>query len=145
VQAVLHALSSAFQARDAEGLLRLFSSTATVTYAGSESGEKATGPTELRRLLTDLLGRPVAYSFDFGDVTYSEHDELVWLLADGECTQTGDDGSTETFAYRLTGVLANEGAANKGAENKGAANEGAANEGAQWRWLLLAGSEPAAG
>jgi ketosteroid isomerase-like protein len=145
VQEVLHALSSAFQTRDAEGLLRLFSSSATVTYAGSESGEKATGPTELRRLLTDLLGRPVAYSFDLRDVTYSEHDDLVWLLADGDCTQTGDDGSTETFAYRLTGVLAKEGAADQRAANDSGANDSGANDSGQWRWLLLAGSEPTPG
>jgi len=122
---VLRALSTAFQARDTEGLLRLFSSTATVTYAGSESGEKATGPTELRSLLTDVLARPTAYSFDLRDITYAEHSEVVWLLADGEGTETGADGATETFPYRLTGVLANENA--------------------QWRWLLLAGSEPTPG
>lgn len=125
LQEVLRALSTAFQTKEIEGLLRLFSTTATVTYAGSEPGEKATGATELRRLLSDLLGRPMAYSFEFRDITFSEQNELVWLLADGDCTQTGDDGMTETFAYRLTGVLANEGE--------------------QWRWLLLAGSEPTPG
>jgi ketosteroid isomerase-like protein len=122
LQELLRALSTAFQTKDIEGLLRLFSTTATVTYAGSEPGEKATGPTELRRLLSDLLGRPMAYSFEFRDITFSEQNELVWLLADGDGTQTGDDGATETFPYRLAGVLANESA--------------------QWRWLLLAGSEP---
>jgi len=125
LQEVLRALSAAFQTKDAEGLLRLFSTTATATYAGSESGEKATGPSELRRVLSDLLGRPMAYSFEFRDITFSEQNELVWLLADGDGTQTGDDGVTKTFTYRLTGVLANEGA--------------------QWRWLLLAGSESTAG
>lgn len=119
---VLGALSTAFQTKDTEGLLRLFSTTATVTYAGSEPGEKATGPSELRRLLSALLSRPMTYSFEFSDITFSEQDGLVWLLADGEGTQTGDDGVKETFAYRLTGVLAHERA--------------------QWRWLLLAGSEP---
>jgi ketosteroid isomerase-like protein len=122
LQELLRALSTAFQTQDVEALLRQFSTTSTVTYAGSEPGEKATGPTELRLLLSDLLGRPTAYSF--ADITFSQHNELVWLLADGDCTQTGNDGATETFAYRLTGVLANEGA--------------------QWRWLLLAGSEPTA-
>jgi ketosteroid isomerase-like protein len=125
LQEVLGALSSAFRTKDAEGLLRLFSTTATVTYAGSESGEKATGPTELRRLLSDLLGRPLAYSFEFPDITFSEQNELVWVLAEGDGTQTDDDGMTETFPYRLTGVLAHEDA--------------------QWRWLLLAGSEPTPG
>ena len=103
----------------------VLSTTATVTYAGSESGEKATGPTELRLLLSDLLGRPMSYSFEFGEITFSEHNEMVWLPADGYGTQTGDDGATETFPYRLTGVLANESA--------------------QWRWRLLAGSEPTPG
>jgi hypothetical protein len=125
LQEVLRALSTAFRTKDLEGLLRLFSTTATVTYAGSEADEKATGPTELRRLLSDLLGRPVAYSFEFRDITFGETDELVWLLADGDGTQTGDDGGTETFPYRLTGVLTDEDA--------------------QWRWLLLAGSEPTPG
>ena len=67
--------------------MRLFSTSATVTYAGSESGEKATGPTELRRLFSDLLGRAVAYSFEFRDITFSEQNELVWMLADGDGTQ----------------------------------------------------------
>lgn len=122
VQEVLRALSTAFQARDPEGLLRLFSSTATVTYAGSEAGEKATGPAGVRRVLTDLLARPMAYSFDLPDIIFGERAELVWLLADGEGTQTGDDGATASFPYRLTGVLSRE-------------EDG-------WRWLLLAGSEP---
>jgi ketosteroid isomerase-like protein len=122
LQELLRALSTAFQTKDAEGLFALFSATATVTYAGSQSGEKATGRTELRRLLSDLLGRPVAYSFKFADITFGEQCGLVWLLAEGEGTETGDDGAAETFAYRLTGVLANEEA--------------------QWRWLVLAGSEP---
>jgi len=116
------ALSNAFYTKDAEGLQRLFSTTATVTYAGSESGEKATGPAELRLLLSDVLARPMSYSFEFGDITFSEHNRLVWLVADGDCTQTDADGGTEAFPYRLTGVLAHEGA--------------------RWRWLMLAGSEP---
>jgi len=125
LQELLRALSTAFQTKDTERLLRLFSTTATVTYAGSEAGEKATGPTALRRLLCDLLGRPMAYSFEFRDITFSEHNELVWLLADGNGTQTGVDGAKESFPYRVTGILANEHA--------------------QWRWLLLAGSEPTKG
>lgn len=124
LQELLGSLSRAFQAQDVEGLLRLFSATAPVTYQGSESGEKATGPAELRRLLSDLLGRPKAYSFEFGNVIFGERDGLVWLLAEGDGTETGDDGATATFPYRLTGVLTKEEA--------------------QWRWLVLVGSEPSA-
>ncbi|MEO5982098.1 MAG: nuclear transport factor 2 family protein [Pedococcus sp.] len=125
LQEVLRALSTAFRTRDVEGLLRLFSTTATVTYAGSESGEKATGPSDLRCLLTDLLGRPEAYSFEFDDITFGERDGLVWLMADGTGTETSGDAATQTFPYRLTGVLTRERS--------------------QWRWLLLAGSEPTPG
>ncbi len=129
---LLSALSAAFATRDTEGLLRLFSSTASVTYAGSERGEKATGPDGLRRLFSDLLARPTAYCFEladitFGDLAFGEHTVdagLVWVLADGDGTETAGDGATDTFAYRLTGVLAQEGA--------------------QWRWRVLAGSEPTA-
>jgi hypothetical protein len=47
----------------------------------------------------------MTYSFEFRDITFSEQYELVWLLADGDGTQAVDDGATETFANRLTGVL----------------------------------------
>jgi len=124
LQELLGALSTAFETKDTEGLLQLFSATAGVTYAGSERGEKATGPSELRRLLSALLARPQTYSFEFPDVTFSEHSGLVWLLADGDCTETGEGGQRDTFGYRLTGVLAREAA--------------------RWRWLVLVGSEPTA-
>ena len=122
LQELLRQLSTAFQTRDVPALADLFSATDEVTYAGSESGEKATGPREVRRLLSDLLSRPVAYAFEFSDLTFDEHRGTVWLLAEGQGTQIGDDGTTETFPYRLTGVLAYEEA--------------------HWRWLVLAGSEP---
>lgn len=119
---LLRQLSTAFETRDLPALTDLFSATHTVTYAGSESGERATGPREVRRLLSGLLSRPVAYAFEFGDLTFDERQGTVWLLAEGRGTQIGDDGTTETFPYRLTGVLAHEQA--------------------QWRWLMLVGSEP---
>jgi len=122
LQSLLRALSAAFRTSNSEDLLGLFSDTAGVTYAGSESGEKATGPADLRRLFTALLARPMAYSFEFDDITFSEHHETVWLLADGYGTQTADDGTTEVFPYRLAGVLAYEGQ--------------------RWRWRMLACSEP---
>jgi hypothetical protein len=125
LQELLGALSTAFRARDIEGLMQLFSVSKMVTYAGSEVGEKATGPSGLRSLLTELLARPLAYSFKFPDVTFSEHTRFVWLIADGDGTETGDDGGSATFPYRITGVLAREGE--------------------QWRWLVLVGSEPSAG
>lgn len=121
----LRALSAAFHTKDAEGLLSLFSDTPSATYAGSEPGEKATGPRELRHLIGELFARPVAYSFEFPDITFSEQQGMVWLLADGQGTQTGDDGTTESFPYRLAGVLVHEDA--------------------RWRWQLLACSEPTAG
>ena len=124
LQELLGCLSTAFSTRDIPGLLRLFSGTAGATYAGSEPAEKATGPDELRALFSDLLARPGTYSFEFRDVTFGEQSGLVWVLADGDGTETGGDGATDAFGYRVSGVLVQE--------------EG------RWCWLLLAGSEPAA-
>ncbi|MEO3935817.1 nuclear transport factor 2 family protein [Dermatophilaceae bacterium Soc4.6] len=121
---LLRQLSTAFETRDLPALTDLFSATNAVTYAGSESGERATGPREVRRLLSDLLSRPMAYAFEFSDLIFDDRRGTVWLLAEGEGTQIGDDGTTETFPYRLTGVLAYEQA--------------------RWRWLMLVGSEPTA-
>jgi len=121
---LLRQLSTAFETRDLAALTDQFSATDVVTYAGSESGEKATSPREVRRLLSGLLSRPVAYAFEFGDLTFDERQGTVWLLAEGEGTQIGDDGTTEMFPYRLTGVLVYERA--------------------HWRWLMLVGSEPTA-
>jgi len=100
---LLHALSAAFQSKDVEALLRLFSTDPAVTYAGSEFNEKATGPAEVRALLSELLGRPATYSFDFGDLTFSEHHGLVWLLADGQGTETRQDGTRHKGSPVRTG------------------------------------------
>jgi SnoaL-like domain len=121
---LLGSVTTAFQDKDVESLLRLFSSRSTATYAGSRPDEKATGLTEIRRLLWDVLSRPAACSFKLCDVLFSEQEALVWLLAEGDRTETGDDGVTASFPYRLSGVLTQEEAG--------------------WRWLVLVGSEPEA-
>jgi ketosteroid isomerase-like protein len=94
----------------------------TVTYAASGRDRKATGQAGVSSLLSDLLNRKMAYSFEFHDVIFSEHDDLVWVFAEGEGHETADDGITAAFRYQTTGVLKQEGA--------------------QWRWLVLVGSEP---
>jgi hypothetical protein len=124
LQNLLRALSEAFRTRDVEQLLLLFSQRPTATYAGSETDEKATGPSAMRQLFTQLLARDAGYSFTFPETTYSGTSDLVWVLADGTGVETTPSGAAEAFPYRLTGILARE--------------EG------RWRWLLLTGAEPTA-
>ncbi len=117
-------LSSAFRDQDVDRLLGLFSERPDVTYAGSELGERATGPAALEVLLTQVLGRDEAYAFDLPDVRVAEVGDALSVLAEGTGTAHPTDGEPETFAYRLTGVLVNEHD--------------------RWVWLLLVGSEPTA-
>lgn len=124
LDAVLTALSRAFARRDLEAMLALFSRRPDTTYAGSESGEVATGAERLRALFSALLGREEAYSFEFQASLQVPVGDAVGVLAEGLGKATGPDGSVEVFAYRLTGILVPE--------------EG------NWTWLLLNGSEPSA-
>lgn len=123
LQQILVELSAAFGARDAGGLLTLFSEDRQVTYAGSENGERATGRRALAGLFTELLARDQTYTFDFPHPSWLDIGHAVGVLADGTGTATSRDGTVETFPYRLCGVLI-------------PASTG-------WRWLLLSGSEPA--
>jgi ketosteroid isomerase-like protein len=118
-------LSSAFRNRDLEALLEQFSSSNRATYAGSETGETATGPVALRRLFRRILARPASYSFDLPEISYAQLSRAVWVLADGSATEHHPEGPQADFPYRITGVLELE-------------HDG-------WRWALVSGCEPTDG
>ncbi|MDP9226504.1 MAG: nuclear transport factor 2 family protein, partial [Actinomycetota bacterium] len=105
MQTILSELSTAFQTRDLDGLLALFSTSPIATYAGSETDETATGALALRHLFARLLGRKTIYSFHFPHLIYSEAPGVVWVLGDGEGVETRPHHTAEVFAYRITGVL----------------------------------------
>lgn len=123
VLGLLHQLSEAFRLRRVDDLLAQFSAGPTATYAGSEAGETATGVPALRRLFTDVFGREEAYSFRLPQVMHDDVGGRAWLLAEGAVLEHRRGQATQSFPYRITGVLVREAGA--------------------WRWALLTGSEPA--
>jgi hypothetical protein len=117
-------MSEGFEGKDLPGLLAAFSDDESVTYAGSETGEVATGKPALGTLLTTLLARDVHYSFSFADIRADTVGDAVWVVAEGTGTETAMDGSAEDFPYRVCGLLVPE-------------HHG-------YRWLVLNGGEPTA-
>jgi SnoaL-like domain len=120
---LLSDLCAAFSARDVERMLLMFSDAPNATYAGSEVGEKAAGPVELRRLFTELFARDAVYSFTFPALSHASiGDGAAWILAEGEGTESRPHAAPVVFAYRIVGILVLERQ--------------------QWRWAVLSGSEP---
>jgi hypothetical protein len=120
---LLSEFCAAFSAGDVDGILGMFSEAETATYAGSEIGEIAAGPVELRRLFTELFARDAVYSFTFPAVTHAQIGAgAIWILAEGEGIERRPQAAQVVFAYRIVGILVLERL--------------------QWRWALLSGSEP---
>lgn len=115
------ALSDAFAARDVDAVLACFAP-GEVLYAGSEAGEWAIGRPALAALLDEVLGRDEAYAFAPVMPRGVRRGGLLHVLCDATGTATGRSGESETFAYRLTGVLEQHGE--------------------RWLWRSLSGSEP---
>jgi ketosteroid isomerase-like protein len=117
-------LTRAFAQRDAGFLLDRCAD--DVTYVGSEDGEQASGRAEVGALLARVLDRPERYSFEWEPPLVGIEGDLAWLHAQGAGTVHADeptaDGTAETFAYRLSGVL-----------RRGRTG---------WRWVLIHGAEP---
>jgi SnoaL-like protein len=123
VDLLLGDFCAAFSARDVERVLDMFSEAPKATYAGSEVGEKAAGPVELRRLFTELFARDAVYTFTFPAVTHALIGAgVAWILAEGEGTESRPQAAPVVFAYRIVGILVLERL--------------------KWRWAVLSGSEP---
>ena len=118
----LRRMSEGFERKDLPGLLADFSDEGSVTYAGSETGELATGKPALETLLTTLLARDVHYSFTFADIRADTVGDTIWVVAEGTGRESAMDGSAEDFPYRVCGLLVSE-------------HQG-------YRWLVLNGGEP---
>jgi ketosteroid isomerase-like protein len=122
VSSAIAALSDAFRGRDVEAALACFADDLDATYVGSEQGELATGPDELRELLARVFARDEAYSWATNSVLAWERGELWMVVARLTGTVHLDSGRTEHFPYLLSGVVRVE-------NDVG-------------RWLLCHGAEP---
>jgi ketosteroid isomerase-like protein len=92
-----------------------------VAMYGSETGEAAVGPDQLRQFFADIYARPYRVLFTLGKCSISVAGHVAWFTGDGSYRlSTGD----EPHPYRLTGVL----------ERRRD----------RWLWQLFSGSEPLA-
>jgi hypothetical protein len=96
-----------------------FSDDADIAMVGSEAGERATGPEEVRAQFVSIYARPYRVLFDLQPGKVSAHGNVAWLTAEGTYhLSTGD----ERKPYRVTAVFE---------RRRG-----------KWLWQLFSGAEP---
>ena len=126
--AVIHALGDAFETGDVDAAMGQFLTKGDVMYSGSERGEVALGPTDLRSLFTDVFAREERYSWRCNSVQVAACPAGFAVLAEATLIVTLfsnlTDGTTRTtHPYRISGLLETENG--------------------HWRWRSCHGSEPA--
>jgi ketosteroid isomerase-like protein len=104
VSAVRH-LSDAFAARDLTAALDCFAPGDDVGYAGSELTETATGRPALATLLAEVFQRPEAYMWAPTATTVHRYGDAAYVFAEADGMVRTDAGETESFAYRVSGVV----------------------------------------
>ena len=123
VQAVRD-LGDAFAARDLAAALACFAPGDDVGYAGSERAERASGRTALTALLGAVFRRPEAYGWQVRETTVHLAGARAYVFAEADGVAHADDGTTEVFPYRVSGLVEQV--------------DG------RWLWRHCQGSEPAA-
>ncbi|SRR5258706_506640 len=123
VRASLNKLNQGFASRNVEMVLGLFAPDPDVVFIASEADEVASGPTQLKALVEELLSRPEVYSWDWQHILVSAAGSVAWIVAPSSLINVrSSDGQRESFPYRLTGIL----------ERRGE----------DWMWVHFHGSEP---
>jgi hypothetical protein len=93
-------LSEAFAARDLAAALACFAPGDNIGYAGSERAESATGREALTVLLGEVFGRPEAYSWSATQTVVHQTGATAYVFAEAD-----GRGGTETFPYRISGLV----------------------------------------
>jgi uncharacterized protein (TIGR02246 family) len=99
---MLDSFCSAFQARDAEAVMRLFAPDPDVVVVTSEQS-LLRGPDELQDFLRAYAQGPTTYSWIWDRLEVSTADAVAWLLAEGTETAATQDGESK-HPYRMTMV-----------------------------------------
>ncbi|MDT7546101.1 MAG: hypothetical protein QOE99_2211 [Actinomycetota bacterium] len=97
---MLESFCSAFQARDAEAVMRLFAPDPDLVVVTSEES-LLRGPHELQTFLRAYEQGPATYSWIWDRLEVSTADAVAWLLAEGTETAATQDGEQE-HPYRMT-------------------------------------------
>lgn len=104
VVAVLDAFNAALRDRDLEAIVALFVPDADVTLVGSDAGETAIGPLDLRSFFERIFARAGTFNFDWHSCTVSARGEVAWFFGVGTARYTEHDHVT-TVSYRTTAIL----------------------------------------
>lgn len=97
---MLESFCSAFQARDAEAVMRLFAPDPDVVVVTSEQS-LLRGPDELQAFLRAYVDGPATYSWIWDRREVSTADAVAWLMAEGTETAATQDGE-QKHPYRMT-------------------------------------------
>jgi ketosteroid isomerase-like protein len=89
---------------------------------GSETGERASGRSEIQALFEALFAKPYALSFDWPASEVVLAGDVAWVTAEGTMNVVHPD-RTIPMPYRMVGIFERAGAG--------------------WAWRLFSGSEPA--
>jgi ketosteroid isomerase-like protein len=108
VLGVLGAFNDQLAVRDLDGVLGLFVSDPDVTLVGSEAGEIAVGPGELRAFFQRILARAGTFRFEWRTCRVSAEGDAAWFFADAIAHYSGPEG-VASAPYRTTGVLTRRG------------------------------------
>jgi ketosteroid isomerase-like protein len=108
VLGVLGAFNDQLAARDLDAVLGLFVSDPDVTLVGSEAGEIAVGPGELRAFFRRIFARTGTFRFECSTCRVSAEGDVAWFFADGLARYSEPEGVT-SVPYRTTGVLKHRG------------------------------------
>jgi ketosteroid isomerase-like protein len=108
VLGVLGAFNDQLAARDLDGVLGLFVSDPDVTLVGSEAGEVAVGPGELRAFFQRIFARAGTFRFEWHTCRVSAGGDVAWFFADADA-HYGEPEGAASVPYRTTGVLTRRG------------------------------------
>jgi ketosteroid isomerase-like protein len=103
IRELLERLNQGFARRDVQRVLNLFASGPEIMFIGSEPGEIAAGPEQLRHLLTGLFARGEVYQWRWGELHLSITGKTAWLAAEPVLVVDGPEPLE--LPYRITLVL----------------------------------------
>jgi ketosteroid isomerase-like protein len=85
-------------------ILNLFGSEADVFLTGSEEGESALGPEELKAFFKRIFSRPFAYFFEWNSYSLCQAGSVAWGYIDAAVHTEGVSRSN-TMPYRITVIF----------------------------------------
>jgi ketosteroid isomerase-like protein len=103
IRELLERLNQGFARRDVQRVLNLFASGPEIMFIGSEPGEIAAGPEQLRNLLAGLFARGEIYQWRWGELHLSVTGDIAWLVAQAVLLVEGPEPLE--LPYRITLVL----------------------------------------